>query len=320
MKKAFTFACAALMAGSVSYGQEAFKHLGLSLEVGTTGAGVNLSYPLVTNHLILSLGYNFPALTIKKNAELTTGYVNGKVNEVNTMINNYNRYAGMFAEQFAAWGLDQNMASIAAIESMNADFEATLNFANYKVMLEYYPTIQSNFHFTVGMMYGDGEWMNFSATVDRNAWNTYNAAVAANDAATANVNKYNERIAQLLPDDPSKQLKLAHIDDAARITLNDQTFCIDKQSDGRFDAKMTIRKMKPYVGIGFGNSVPTKHRCGFQLEIGAYYQGKAVIESDQEVEYDSSAYSDRTIDNLVDAVTRVQWYPQVSFRWTGRLF
>lgn len=308
---------ASALATTASFGQEAFKHLGMSLEVGTTGAGVNLSYPLVTNHLILSLGYNFPTVAIKKNVELTTGYVNGKVNEVNTMIDNYNRYATMFSPLFEQWGLDQNMGKVSPIESMEADLEAKINFANFKVMLEYYPTTQSNFHFTAGVMIGNGDWMDFSAEVDRTAWNTYMAAVAANDRATANVNKYNEQMRQI---DPNHVLELAHLDDAARVNLDEQTFCIGKESNGRFDAKMSIEKVKPYIGIGFGNSVPTKHRCGFQMEIGAYYQGKPVIESPQEVGYDSSAYNDKTIDTIVDAVTRFSWYPQLSFRWTGRLF
>lgn len=317
MKKVIATAFAFLLATTVSFGQAAFTHLGMSLEVGTTGAGVNLSYPVVSNHLILSIGYNFPTFSIKKNVELTTGYVNGKVNEVNTMITNYNRYASMFPDQFSAWGLEQNMAKVDPIETMEADLQAKINFGNFKAMIEYYPTLKSYFHFTVGAMFGNGEWMDFSAAVDRNAWNTYLAAVRANEAATANVKKYNEKMA---PIDPSKTLEIAHLDDAARVNLDGQTFCIGKDSDGRFDAKMTVRKIKPYLGIGFGSSVPTKHRCGFQMEIGAYYHGKPTIESPQEVGYDDNAYGDKTIDAIVNAVTRFQWYPQVSLRWTGRLF
>ena len=353
MKKLFTLALAASLAGSTAFAQEAFRHLGLSAEVGTTGVGVNLSFPLVTNHLLLTVGYNFPTYTYSQSADLGPGYVNGKIDGINQMIDRYNNGVNTYntnAQTLSQYGVTLDPMStidskIQHLSTITANIEAKLNLVNYKAFLEFYPTTKSAFHITVGMMYGNGDWINISGSVDPTTWGTYQQALAAGDQALKTVNAYNNSVplnnAQI---DAANQRIEEHnqipgvrpiatiphlttinesvpVEEAAAIKVNGQTFVLDRNCGGRLDAALRVKKVKPYIGLGFGSSIPTKHRCGFQMEIGAYYQGAPELVSDQEnPNYLGNVYSDRTIDNLVETLQHLEWYPQLTFRWTGRLF
>lgn len=352
MKKILTLLSAAVVTSSAAFGQEAFKHVGLSVEAGTTGLGVNLSYPLLTDHIVLTLGYNFPVYTIKKTAELSTGYVNGKVGQVNSMIADFNNRASSFNQNIGSMtelGLNvsemQLIDPIEPLQSMNADLNAKLNFGNFKAMLEIYPTQKSYFHFTLGVMVGNGDWMNISAAVDQHTWGTYLQALSASEQAAntvqtynanladnnAKIDEYNAKIDQYnqipgvtplnhVPNLPNVG-EQPPVDDAAAISLNGQLFVLDKTSNGQLDIALKVKKVKPYIGVGFGSSVPTKRRVGCQMEVGAYYQGKPILESPQEnPTFGGAFYRDKLIDEVVKTVVRLQWYPQITLRFTGRLF
>lgn len=372
MRKAIALSLATLLTCGAVQAQDAFKHLGMSVEAGTTGLGVNLSYPVVTNHLILSVGYNFPSFSINKSVDLNPSYVNGRVDMVNSMIKEFNTGVeknNANVKNMETLGLQcatmTPLAAIDKLESMQGDIEAKVNFGNWKVMLEFYPTLKSYFHITAGVMIGNEEWMTVTGTVDPTTWGIYRQCLAASDHAlstveqykgsldanNAKIDSYNEQIIQYnaqvdeynkavdeynkLPGvDPKEKKeklgKISHlpditlrdaIDDAAAVTVGDHTYVLDRNSNGRIDVAMKIKKVKPYIGVGFGSSVPTKHRMGFQMEIGAYYQGKPIIESLQQNDgFTGSTYSDKMLNEIVNTITRFEWYPQFTMRWTGRLF
>ncbi|KAA6351598.1 hypothetical protein EZS27_000989 [termite gut metagenome] len=52
---------------------------------------------------------------------------------------------------------------------------------------------------------------------------------------------------------------------------------IDPGAEGKVEASLKVNSVKPYVGIGFGRSVPRSH-VGFKCELGAMYQGTPQIE------------------------------------------
>jgi hypothetical protein len=52
---------------------------------------------------------------------------------------------------------------------------------------------------------------------------------------------------------------------------------IDPGVEGKVEASLKVNSVKPYVGIGFGRSVPRSH-VGFKCELGAMYQGTPQIE------------------------------------------
>lgn len=314
MKKFFAIALAVSMMTGAAQAQEAFKHLGMSIEAGTTGAGINLSYPLVSDHIILTLGYNLPTFTYKTDFDLKTGSINGEIDRANGMIDRYNDVITRYPDEAAKRGLSM-IDRIENVNKIKTDIEATIDFGNFKALIEYYPTKSSNFHFTAGLFIGSGDWISVSAQADQALWNTYLRAIEQNSKIvpmSAN---------DIAPGFPSTDIApVSDLDKAAKFNIYDQTFLLDKDSKGHMDAKLTVMKAKPYIGIGFGNSVPVNHRVGFQMELGAYYHGRPSIESPCEVNYDSSAYGSDKIDDVMEVIQKMTWYPQLTFRITGRIF
>lgn len=312
MKKILALALAASLSAGAAQAQEAFKHLGLSVEAGTTGLGVNLSYPIVTDHLILTLGYNLPTFALTKDADLSVGAVNGKIDQANNAISTYNNIVQNLNEQGLNTNNYQTIETIKHLDAIGAEVEAEINFVNYKAFLEYYPTTKSNFHFTVGVFSGNGEWVNIKATANREAWETYEQARRLNALIPNNV-----------PNHPEIK-PVEGLDECMKFNVDDQTILLKPESKGVMHARLAVEKIKPYAGIGFGSSVPRK-RVGFQMELGAYYQKAPVFESASPNTvfldtFDSSASSIDQVDNIMQTIRKISWYPQLTFRITGRLF
>lgn len=337
MKKVFALFAASLLGLSSLSAQEAFKHLGASLELGTTGVGVNISYPVITDHLVISVGYNFPSVTIKSGFDLNGQPINNSINAANEAIGRYNNMVNNFDNLINDYSFLKDQIPpgmkmtpidrISNIEQLHADVDAKLNFGNFKVMAEYYPTSKSYFHFTVGFMIGNGVWMDVDANVEEKAWNTYLKAIEQNKSIpTLKKGALTENITPPYPGFPMPVFPSTDIqpveglETAAKVNIYNETYCVKPESNGHINTKLTIQKIKPYIGLGFGSSVPTKRRFGFQMEIGAYYQSKPTFESDAIVKYDENAFNSKTIDDIVDNLVRIRWYPQLTFRFTGRIF
>lgn len=335
MKRIITLFTTTVLSLSTLSAQEAFRHLGASVEFGTTGLGVNVSVPVITDRLIVSVGYNFPTLPIKSDFDLNGQPINDRINAANSMIDQYNNMVNNYDNLKKDYGSiidfpDGNLKTIDRIENVDkvhTDIEAKLNFGNFKVMAEYYPTSKSFFHITAGFMIGNGEWMNVSADVERKAWNTYLKAIEQNKAIpTIKQGELTQGVKPPypgfpMPVFPSRDIQpVEGLESAVKVNIYNDTYILSPESDGHLETKLTIRKFKPYIGIGFGSSVPTKKRLGFQMEIGAYYQGKPAFESKNITTYDPNAFNNKDVDDIVDMLQYLRWYPQLSFRFTGRLF
>ena len=84
MKK-ILFAIAALSALSVpAFSQQAFNSLSFGIEAGTTGVGIQLAMPLVTDHIVLVAGFNAPSLNFNTNFEVDMEQVNTSLETVNS--------------------------------------------------------------------------------------------------------------------------------------------------------------------------------------------------------------------------------------------
>lgn len=301
MKKTFALVLAATLMAGAAQAQECFRHLGVSIEAGTTGVGANLSLPLITDHVILTVGYNMPAFTLNKDASIGASGINAKINEANGMINSYNALAR-----------EQPMEHIATLNDINASVEAELNMVNYKAFIEYYPTTASRFHFTVGAFIGDGDWVNITATADQAAWRTFDKA-----------REINNMIPQSVEGHPEIH-RVQGLDESVKFNIDGQTIMLRPESRGVMKAKLAVEKVKPYLGIGFGSTIPEK-RLGFQMELGAYYQkSPKLISADPNTvfvpTFDDSARSEESLDDIMSTVKKFAWYPQITFRFTGRLF
>lgn len=320
MKKLFALFTAAVLCTGVASAQEAFRHLGASIELGTTGLGVNISYPVITDRLVVTVGYNFPSLSVKSSFDMNGQPINSRINQANQMIDTYNSMIQKYPEQAAERGM-KPIDRIENVNSIDTKVKAKLNFGDFKLLAEYYPTKKSFFHFTAGVFIGNGEWMNVTADVDKAVWQTYTNAVKQNSEIP---NMKKGELTAGIPGAPVIPATDIHpvegLEDAAKVNIHNDTYHLAVNSGGRLNTKLAVQKIKPYIGVGFGSSVPTKKRLGFQMELGAYYQSKPTFESPAIVAYDDKAFSNKTVDDIVDNLVYLRWYPQLTFRFTGRIF
>ena len=140
MKKPILIISLALMLPGLVRAQEAFNSLSIGLEVGTTGIGVELAMPLVTDHLVLKGGLTAPSLSIPYSTTVDASGFNGMLDDVNS--------------QLAASGVPDRIYS--DFGNIGVDASAVLNLSSAKLLLEYYPFKKSSFHLVAGAYFGMG--------------------------------------------------------------------------------------------------------------------------------------------------------------------
>lgn len=296
MKRSVSVATLVFLSIAISSAQEAFKSLSFGVEVGTTGVGVELALPMVTDHVVLKAGFNAPSLAV--NRTFTVG--SSIVNDVITDFNNQITSLGLDAEDM--------------IETRFSDIDVTaspvINFSTAKLLLELYPSKKSSFHFTLGAYYGMGDNL-INATVSSNmtTWNEYKAVVAEIDAVNA---KY--------AGEPGYVAKNADL----RVNLDGKTYGVKEDGGvGVVAVDLKVARLRPYLGFGFGRSVPKSH-VGFQFDLGVWYHGKPEITSPNQLSYDQDAYnisaSVPAIETILSYMDYAVIYPQLTLRLIYKIF
>lgn len=289
MKKLILCALAALSFTTVNAQSfKAFRNLGIGVEANLIGAGVQLSMPVVSDVVVLNLGYNF-GLGIKANNVASID--KEKPNEGLEKLNN--KISG-----------DPGFKTFPYLTD-DIDVSAKLKMGNnFKVMAEIYPSKKASFHFTVGALIGNGKIVNLTAESDKTTREIYD--IAKFDQDLYNMNEHGVGYG-----DPNYE---DFIFDNMRFNVDDKTYGLNGDD---LTAKVTIKgnNVKPYFGIGWGRSIPRK-RVGCQFEIGAWYHAKPKMSSPNEIQYDP--YADG-IDGVGDIMSKIQFFPQMTLRLTGRI-
>ncbi len=93
-----------------------------------------------------------------------------------------------------------------------------------------------------------------------------------------------------------------------------------KAKDGKVDAAITTWSVKPYVGIGFGNTVPMKHRVGVMGELGVMFHGKPKITSKADPDIMTHVAEADDSEEFFDVMHKIVGIPVLSIRICGRIF
>lgn len=297
MKKFMTTMAITAIAASSAVAQtttkmNAFHNVGVGIEAGLMGAGVQVSMPVVTDHLVLVLGYNLPSIKYGTDFDVDANELQGKIGELNNVINQYNNMANVLPNYSHIDNLP------CPNHDINVDVDAKVNFGAVKALLEYYPSSIHTFHITAGIFIGQEDFISINGIADQAWWNTYQKAIEINNTQ--------------LP----AELRINGLENAVKFNVDEQTFQLKPDSKGKVDLSVTTKKVKPYLGFGFGRAIP-KNRVGFQFEVGAWMHGTPKIKSSSEISYDASAEG---IDGVSDTMSKIQFWPQMTFRLTGRIF
>lgn len=288
MKKKFLLLSVSLSALAYpAISQEAFNSLSFGLEAGTTGIGAELALPLVTDHLVLAVGFNAPSLSYPLSRELPVDAANAAIGEMNA--------------QLESLGAAERVSALPVAE---LTLRPVLNLSTAKLMLEYYPFRKSSFHLTAGAYFGMGDgFVSASVSTDRAFWSAFSAV--RNEISGLN-EKYGDN-----PGYEAMDLGWPSF------SLGNRTFSLhEEEGAGYSDLSLQVAKVRPYVGLGFGRSVPAGH-LGFQFDVGIWYHGVPRLSSQGEVEYDPEAVSLLKDISVLDSLV---FYPQVSLRLIYRIF
>lgn len=159
------------------------------------------------------------------------------------------------------------------------DIEAALGLVNGKVLLDIYPFKKAGIHLTAGAYFGNDKLFSIGAQMPKEfmqAWND----IRIYDPVV----EFDDELVDMLPE------------------------------DGEIEVAMKVKKVKPYLGIGFSRAVP-KRRIGFNVDCGVMFHGTPEIETNVD------ALNDMLKDEGVyDIMDKVVIYPVISFRLVGRIF
>ena len=279
-----------VLAATVSVNaQEAFKHIGAGLEVGTAGAGVNVAIPVVSNHLTVKVGYNFPALSYTYQTSMDISSIDESIGQINSELVKVGASADQIQTRFG--------------NKMDIDVPIKANLASVKAMVEYYPFAKSSFRLVAGAFFGASDFITADAYTDAAFWNSYKSAMQEFGVLNA---KYSN-----VPGYEPVQMP------ALKANVNGETWGVaEKDGRGHLDAALAVASARPYFGLGFGRSVP-EGRVAFTFDLGAWYHGAPSVVSNSKTSYDASAQS---FDLGLDKIGNVKFWPVASFGLSVRLF
>jgi len=188
-----------------------------------------------------------------------------------------------FENDFDAWVEEGQHANYNYEATVKAN--ARVNLSTFKVLADYYPNKKWPFHVTGGFYIGASNIV----TVD-----------ALADDISVDGKSYKK-----------ENIKNWYID------VGDTRI---KAKDGKVDAAITTWSVKPYVGIGFGNTVPMKHRVGVMGELGVMFHGKPKITSKTDPDIMTHVAEADESDEFFDVMHKIVGIPVLNIRICGRIF
>lgn len=169
--------------------------------------------------------------------------------------------------------------------------DADLAMMHGHLLLDFTPSRQGIFHITAGLFFGNMEISSGGLLV-----NPQTKKSIVQDLKKAGYN----------------------MKDLPEFTFEDN-YTMKPNQDGRLDAMITMgNKVKPYLGIGVGRSVPRK-RVGVKFDLGMLYQGDPNISSPNLISGDFNNYIKDSKD-LKDYEKYFSWWPVLNLQLTVKLF
>lgn len=304
MKKLFILALT-LTLGVSAFAQGAFSHMSLGLEVGTTGAGVQLTVPIVSNHLNLSLGYNYLGFPYNTTTSYNTSDLANEVSNLNSEIASANQKLAPYNEHINTTFQTQ------FAQRTNLDVAARAKMSTVKALFEIYPSAKSGFHITAGAYIGiSPNLIDVDVTVEDSFWRNVDSFERELNSLRSEVNalqaKYPEQVHDVeIPSVPSE----------LKVTMGNNTYKVNR--GGKLHAGMKVMQVRPYLGLGIGKSIPDGH-WAFVGELGAWYHGKPKLTSDNQVAYDPSA--PKVNFNIADKIEKFPVWPVLTFKVLYKIF
>lgn len=295
---------------SLSVSAQTFDpHVGFGVGVGTTGIDIDASATF-NKWVGVRAGVDImPKIKVNKGFNLKTEDANKQVSQLTNEIIELNRRlaaAGMQTvdlSQYPGGNLPNRL-----------DTQGKLNNTTGHFLIDVHP-FGTSFRVTVGAYFGPSEVITvynkedgFLAPIT-----AYNSAIINANSASADpnvkqvVNQYN--------------LKMIGAE------LGDYFVTPDPADNGDVKAYAMVNSFRPYLGLGFGRSVP-KGRIGCQFDLGVQFWGKPEVFVPT-YNKTTGSYQSEKIDpenagddagKVLKTISKISVYPVLNFRLVGRIF
>ena len=174
--------------------------------------------------------------------------------------------------------------------------QGTLHNTTGHALVDIYPSADHGFHFTVG-------------------------AYFAGDEKIVMVDCKENELMKKLADLNARRGEYANIPASygqAAVKLGDYNIMPD--DEGNANAFIKVKKVRPYVGLGFGRAVPKESRLGCLVDVGVQLSGKPHVYNGVNNEELTSEGARGEDGGILKAISSVKFYPAVSVRLVGRIF
>lgn len=174
------------------------------------------------------------------------------------------------------------------------DFDGKIKFAAGHLLVDIYPFKKSSFHVTAGAYLGGKEIGNLNTAGDQ--------------ILLKAIYEYNKAI-ELVDPDLKVGVKLGN-------------YFLEPNKDGVIKTSLEVNALRPYIGIGFGRAVPTKHRFACNFDLGFQFWGtpKIYLEGDNGKKHlDKSDLAPESAKAL-KKLSETTFWPVLNVRCAFRLF
>ncbi|MBP5715625.1 MAG: hypothetical protein J6W69_00760 [Bacteroidales bacterium] len=267
--------------------------LGASVEVGLMGSGINVTVPIVPQRVFVIVGYNLPKFNYHTDVSLSVEEWNRDIDELNNQVTILQTKGRTDYEKVN--NFKNKRVTVVA--------DAKIQLSSFKALAQYYPSAVKKLYVTEGVFIGQDEnFIDLHGQAASNEQRIYTQALALNEK---------------LEKDPDPDAKgVPGLKDKIRFNIDKTTYGVDENIG--FDAEIRINRVRPYVGVGWGESIPMQRRLGWQVELGTWMHGRPeIISPTTRDNYDAKA---REIKSVYNVLSRVMFYPQLTVRMTGRIF
>ena len=196
-----------------------------------------------------------------------------------------------------------DVGSDPAFITSDLDIEGKLKMNQFSLLFDYYPFTHSSFRLTAGAYIGNNKVINVrnkNMFVEASQWGSAGLQLASGGGV---YDKY--------------------------------TILTDKE--GNIKADLKVNTFRPYIGVGFGRSVPRK-RIGLSVDLGVqiwgtpkvltnlmYFDGNEgdFVTRNEDINKNKITRTDKDYKKIKDAVKtihKIGVYPVLTFRVNGRLF
>lgn len=164
------------------------------------------------------------------------------------------------------------------------DVEGKTALTSGHLLADVYPFRKSSFHVTVGAYIGKSKVVKVKNSVD---------------GVLSQITEYNREF----PDN--------------KIGLSMGDYLLTPDDRGNVDATLKVASFRPYVGIGFGRAVPTKHRFALNFDMGLQFWGTPKIYlRDTKLTKDTNLCGDG---DFLETVSKITAWPVINLRIVGRI-